>query len=146
MNIVAGPSPAPAGPAAGLCSVAVRNERSRGLGAAPRAQLLLPPLLLTERRWRCSVPPRRPNNDRVCVIDVRDADFAGGHIRGAVNVGEQLPGPGRSCVPAHRPAVGVMPAGGRLSRHLPATPTPCAVAETFEDNVLVDRVVSRFCR
>ncbi|KAI7842363.1 hypothetical protein COHA_004003 [Chlorella ohadii] len=49
---------------------------------------------------------RGPNNDRVCVIDVRDADFAGGHIRGAVNV----------------------------------------VAETFEDNVLVDRVVSRFCR
>jgi Cdc25 family phosphatase len=49
---------------------------------------------------------RGPNNDRVCVIDVRDADFEGGHIRGAVNV----------------------------------------VAETFEDNVLVDRVVSRFCR
>ena len=81
----------------------------------------------------------------MAVIDVRDADFAGGHIRGAVNVGEGPCPPtmlvclSATCRCFARPSLPPHP----LIVRLPALPS---VAETFEDDVLVDRVVSRFCR
>ena len=80
------------------------------------------------------------------VIDVRDSDFAGGHIRGAVNIGER---------PARSPQPRVRLTAGRLTNlqttrsarashavaALPASPRPAA-AETFCDDNRVDELVA----
>lgn len=88
------------------------------------------------------------------MIDVRDSDFVGGHIKGARNIGAQLGG-GRS---QKQPFV-------RLPRHTwllgtaAHTPTPChppslapsppspsrAVSETFNDDSKVDKVLEAHC-
>jgi len=33
---------------------------------------------------------KRPDRDQWIVIDVRDEDYAGGHIRGAIHTGEKV--------------------------------------------------------
>lgn len=87
---------------------------------AMRLAALLPhPLNHTALRLTHAAPPccptararRRPDAARVVVIDVRDSDFAGGHIRGAVNIGA-----GRAC--------GGWPPGAAPAVLPPAHPNP----------------------
>ena len=110
------------------------------------------------RRLTCRparAPPHcRPLRAKVGVIDVRDSDFVGGHIKGAKNIGA-LPGRMLSKFSLQVAAQPVLPT---LSELPPSCLAPtqleltaryihcCAVSETFNDDNQVDKVVEAHCR
>lgn len=67
-----------------------RRHRQGRLGCTVDGTAAAPTRRHSTLRSPPSLPshPSRPKQDRVAIIDVRDADFAGGHIKGAINVGK----------------------------------------------------------
>lgn len=84
------------------------------------------------------------------VIDVRDADFEGGHIKGAVNIGALLQNNIKNAAARMRwrgsHSRSLHPRSLFLALAPSSSPFTFAVAAQFQQDSVVDRVVSRFCR